>query len=248
MIATRAVTREKPDGYTLLITIPAVAALKYINKIDGEDPLAHLKPVSLFASGPTGVVVKGGTNINSIEDFKKTCEKPDAKCSWASGEPFTLLVGTALLEDLGLTDVVNVRYPGTSVAVNDIIGGRVTMVVTGLASIVPHHKSGTMKILAVSTDERQAQIPEVPTYAQAGMGAVKFVNNWYGIFAPRDTPDAVVEQISVAMREAGKDPSVVNVLSPLMIKPVGSTPKEFQAVVKQAEQDVARLSKHLQSQ
>ncbi|RYH63546.1 MAG: hypothetical protein EON54_07950 [Alcaligenaceae bacterium] len=216
--------------------------------IDGEDPLAHLKPVSLFASGPTGVVVKGGTNINSIEDFKKTCEKPDAKCSWASGEPFTLLVGTALLEDLGLTDVVNVRYPGTSVAVNDIIGGRVTMVVTGLASIVPHHKSGTMKILAVSTDERQAQIPEVPTYAQAGMGAVKFVNNWYGIFAPRDTPDAVVEQISVAMREAGKDPSVVNVLSPLMIKPVGSTPKEFQAVVKQAEQDVARLSKHLQSQ
>jgi len=245
MIATRQVMRDKPDGHSLLITIPAIAALKYINKGSGEDPLSKLRPVSMLASGPSGLVVKGNSGINNIADLKRVCGQEKANCSWASGESFTLLVGTGLLKSMGLTNVTNVRYPGTSAAVNDVIGGHVTMVVTGLAAMVPHHKSGALKILALSSDKRSEEIPDVPTYAEAGMGDVTFINNWYGIFVPQDTPDDIVEKIAADLHTASQDPAVLKVLKPLLITPVGSTPKEFAAVVKQAEIDVAAMSDQL---
>ncbi|CAM3536297.1 ABC transporter substrate-binding protein [Bordetella sputigena] len=245
MIATRQVMRAAPDGYTLLISIPAIAALKYISKSMDADPLVELRPVSMLASGPTGIVVKAGTEIQTIDDLKRACAKNAARCSWASGEPFTLLAGTGLVEKMGLKDMTNVRYAGTSAAVNDIIGGRVTMVVTGLSSVVPHHKAGTMKILALSSDKRLPEVPDVPTYAETGLGDVDFTNNWYGIFVPAKTPDALVKKIADGMHQAAQDPQVLKVLQPLLIQPVGSTPEEFAATVKRAQATVDKLSSHL---
>jgi len=248
LIATRLVMREKPDGYTMLISIPAIAALKYINKSLEADPLVELRPVSMLGSGPTGIVVKGNTEIQSIGDLKRVCSQPKANCSWASGEPFTLLAGTGLVEKMGLKDMTNVRYAGTSAAVNDIIGGHVTMVVTGLSSVLPHHKSGAMKILALSSDKRLPQVPDVPTYAEEGMGDVDFTNNWYGIFVPAKTPDDVVDKIAEGMRQAAQDPGVLKVLQPLLIQPVGGSPKEFTETVKRAQATVDKLSSHLTNQ
>jgi tripartite-type tricarboxylate transporter receptor subunit TctC len=245
IIATRQVMRAPPDGYTMLISIPAIAALKYINKSMDADPLVELRPVSMLASGPTGIVVKGGTEIQSIDDLKRVCAKTPTRCSWASGEPFTLLAGTGLVDKMGLKDMTNVRYAGTSAAVNDIIGGRVTMVVTGLSSVVPHHKSGTMKILALSSDKRLQEVPDVPTYAEVGLGDVDFTNNWYGIFVPAKTPDAIVKKMADAMHLAAKDPQVLKVLQPLLIQPVGNSPEEFVPIVKRAQATVDKLSSHL---
>ncbi|CAM3860846.1 Bug family tripartite tricarboxylate transporter substrate binding protein [Bordetella tumulicola] len=249
LIATRMVMREKPDGYTLLISIPAIAALKYINKELKDDPLVKLRPVSMLATGPTGIVAKGDTDIKTITDLKKTCSQPNAQCSWASGEPFTLLAGSGLVDKMGLNGkMTNIRYAGTSAAINDIIGGRVTMVVTGTSSVLPHHKAGTMKILAVSSAQRLPQIPDVPTYAEEGLGDVEFTNNWYGIFAPADTPDAVVKRIADAMKLAAQDPGVLKVLQPLLITPVGNTPEEFTSIVARDQKTVDKLSDRLQAQ
>lgn len=249
LIATRMVMREKPDGYTLLISIPAIAALKYINKELQDDPLVKLRPVSMLATGPTGIVVKGDTDIKTIADLKKTCSQPKAQCSWASGEPFTLLAGSGLVDKMGLNGkMTNIRYAGTSAAINDIIGGRVTMVVTGTSSVLPHHKAGTMKILAVSSAQRLPQIPDVPTYAEEGLGDVEFTNNWYGIFAPAATPDAVVKRIADAMKLAAQDPGVLKVLQPLLITPVGNTPEEFADIVARDQKTVDKLSDRLQAQ
>src|SRR3546814_10558336 len=113
------VMREQPDGYTLLISIPAIASLKYINKDLKEDPLVKLRPVSMLATGPTGIVVKGKTDIQTIDDLKKACGQPKAQCSWASGEPFTLLAGSGLVDAMGLNGkMTNIRYAGTSAAVD----------------------------------------------------------------------------------------------------------------------------------
>jgi len=248
MIATRQVIRSPADGYTLLISIPAIAALKYISKSLDTDPLKELRPVSMLASGPTGIVVKGSEDIKSIDDLKRVCGKAGAQCSWASGEPFTLLAGTGLVEKMGLKEMVNVRYAGTSAAVNDIIGGRVTMVVTGLSSVVAHHKAGTMRILALSSDARMEQVPDVPTYKESGLGDVDLIQNWYGIFVPVNTPDAVVKKIADGMKLAAQDPGVLKVLQPLLIQPVGSSPDEFGAVVKRAQSSVDALSGHLTQQ
>jgi len=242
LIGARRVINAQPDGYTLLVSIPAIAILKYINKTLEKDPLAQLSPVSILATGPTAIVVKGNTEINSIDDLKKKCSLNSANCSWASGEPFTLLAGSGLVAGMGISNMTNIRYGGTSAAVNDVIGGHVTMMVTGTSSVLVHHKAGTLKILAVSSSERIPTLPDVPTYTETGLGKVEFTNNWYGIFAPAGTPEAIKQTIADGFKKAAQDPSVLKVLTPLLLSPVGSSPAEFFEVLKRDQSTVERLS------
>jgi tripartite-type tricarboxylate transporter receptor subunit TctC len=246
LIGTRRVMKAAPDGYTLLVSIPAIAIFKHTNKDLDVDPLSQLTPVSMLASGPTAMVVKGKSEIQAIEDLRKVCAPASAKCTWASGEPFTLMAGSGLVSSLDLFDrMANVRYNGTSAAVSDVIGGHITLLVTGISSVVPHHRSGALKILAVSTAERIPDLPDVPTYSEAGMGAVEFTNNWYGIFAPAGTPDDVKQAISKGIQSAAQDPAVKKVLGPLLITPVGNTPEEFARTLKRDQQTVDRLAAKL---
>ncbi|SHH12051.1 Bug family tripartite tricarboxylate transporter substrate binding protein [Pollutimonas bauzanensis] len=228
LIATNETIRAKPDGYTLLVSIPAIAMLKYTNKSIKTDPLTQLTPVSMMATGPTAIVVKGKTDIKTVADYKRYCANEANNCSWASGEPFTLMVGTGLMSELALTGkVTNVRYAGTSAAVSDVIGGHVTSLVTGTSSVLSAHKSGDLRILAVSADKRLVELPDVPTYAEAGLGDVKFTNNWYGIFAPAGTPEPIKKKIADGFNKAANAPEVLKVLKPLLLSPVGSSPEEF---------------------
>lgn len=242
LIGARRVINAQPDGHTLLVSIPAIAILKYINKTLEKDPLTQLAPVSILATGPTAIVVKGNSGINTIDDLKKKCARSSDNCSWASGEPFTLLAGSGLVSGMGLSDMTNIRYAGTSAAVNDVIGGHVTMMVTGTSSVLTHHKAGTLKILAVSSSERIPSLPDVPTYAQTGLGNVEFTNNWYGIFAPVDTPEAIKQTISDGFKKAAQDPGVLKVLTPLLLTPVGSSPAEFSETLRRDQATVDRLS------
>lgn len=235
LIATNETIRAKPDGYTLLVSIPAIAMLKHTNKTVTVDPLTQLTPVSMMATGPTAIVVRGNTDIKTVEDYKRHCSNNASNCSWASGEPFTLMVGSGLVSSLGLEGkVTNVRYAGTSAAVSDVIGGHVTSLVTGTSSVLSAHKSGALRILAVSAGERLAELPDVPTYAEAGLGDVTFANNWYGIFAPAGTPEDIKKKIADGFHQAANAPEVLKVLQPLLLSPVGSSPEEF---AKQLAQD-----------
>lgn len=235
LIATNETIRAKPDGYTLLVSIPAIAMLKHTNSSVTVDPLTKLTPVSMMATGPTAIVVGGNAAIKTVEDYKHHCSESGSNCSWASGEPFTLMVGSGLMAAMGLDGkVTNVRYAGTSAAVSDVIGGHVTSLVTGTSSVLSSHKSGALRILAVSADQRLAELPDVPTYAEAGLGEVKFVNNWYGIFAPVGTPESIKKKIADGFHQAANAPEVLKVLKPLLLSPVGSSPEAF---AKQLEQD-----------
>lgn len=234
LIATNETIRAKPDGYTLLVSIPAIAMLKHTNKTIKIDPLKQLTPVTIMATGPTALVIKGNTDVKTVEDFKRHCSAEKSNCSWASGEPFTLMVGSGLMSTLGLSGkVTNVRYAGTSAAVSDVIGGHVTSLVTGTSSVLSSHKSGALRILAVSAGQRLAELPDVPTYAEAGLGDVKFTNNWYGIFAPAGTPEPIKKKIADGFHRAANAPEVLKVLKPLLLSPVGSTPEEFAAQLAQ---------------
>lgn len=242
LIGARRVMNAQPDGYTLFVSIPAIAILKYINKTLDKDPLDYLTPVSILATGPTAIVVKGNTGVNSIEDLKKKCTRSTENCSWASGEPFTLLAGSGLVSGMGLSNMTNIRYAGTSAAVNDVIGGHVTMMVTGTSSVLTHHKAGSMKILAVSSSQRIPELPDVPTYAESGLGKVEFTNNWYGIFAPVGTPELIKQTIADGFKKAAQDPGVLRILTPLLLTPVGSSPAAFAETLARDKATVERLA------
>jgi len=232
LIATNQVIRSAPDGYTLLVSVAAIAMLKHTNKSLTEDPLSKLAPVTMMAEGPMAFVVKGGTDIQNVSDFKNYCSSATANCSWASGDPGTLMVGTGIMSSLGLKEkATNVRYSGTAVSVSDLSGGHVTSLVTGTAAVLSPHRAGKLKILAVSSDKRIPELAEVPTFAEAGIKDAMFVTNWYGVFAPAGTPEPIREKIAAGFNKAAQSPDVLKALKPLLLNPVGNTPQEFAAQI-----------------
>lgn len=226
LIGARRVMKAAPDGHTLLISIQAILFFKHLRD-DAEDPLASLKPVSLIGEGPTALVASAQSGIKDMDQLKAVCTMPGKNCSWASGEPFTLLAGTNLLRRIGLQSLPNVRYAGTAPALNDVAGGHVTLVVSGLAPVIPHVQGGRVHVLGVASRSRLPELPDVPTYAELGLGEVEFLTTWYGIFTPKGTPDAIDKTLADDIRQALQDPDVAKAMGMLKINPVGTTPAGF---------------------
>lgn len=240
LIGARRVMKAQPDGHTLLISIQAILFFKHLRE-DGEDPLASLKPVSLIGEGPTALVASAQSGIKDMAQLRAVCTAPGSNCGWASGEPFTLLAGINLLSRLGLKSLPNVRYAGTAPALNDVAGGHVTLAVSGLAPVIPHVQGGRVNVLGIASKARLPELPQVPTYAELGLGDVEFLTTWYGIFTPKGTPDDVDQALADGIRRALHDPDVSKAMTMLKINPVGTEPSEFARRVSADSQTLGRL-------
>lgn len=241
IIGTKRVTKAAPDGHTLLVNTPALLFVKHNHKEEG-DLVAELTPVSLLAAGPSVLAASAKSGIKSIADVKAVCGKPDAKCSWGSGDLLTSMIGHSLMGKLGLQDkVVEARYKGGNAAVADLVGGHLTLLVTGTANISQQHATGSARILALAGDQRVDSLSDVPTYAEAGLGKVDSSQIWVGVFAPRGTPENVRRAIAEALKESLKDTGVVNAMNTMQMRGNGAGPSEFAEVLKTDEANVTRL-------
>jgi tripartite-type tricarboxylate transporter receptor subunit TctC len=124
----------------------------------------------------------------------------------------------------------HVPYSGTAPALNDLIAGHVDVFFDNIASSLPNHLAGTIRILAVCAEERAAQLPDVPTVAEAGVGEVK-ATAWYAVMAPGGTPDGLVARIGADVAAAVQRPEVQRRLIDQACKPVGSLPPEAAAFI-----------------
>ncbi|WBY02945.1 tripartite tricarboxylate transporter substrate binding protein [Ramlibacter tataouinensis] len=241
IIGTKRVTKAVPDGHTLLVNTPALLFVKHNHKEEG-DLVAELAPVSLLAAGPSVLAASGKSGIKSIADLKATCGKQDAKCSWGSGDLLTSMIGQSLMAKLGLQDrVVEARYKGGNAAVADLVGGHLTLLVTGTANVSQQHAAGSARILALAGDQRVDSLSDVPTYAEAGLGKVDSSQIWVGVFAPKGTPESVRRTIAEALKESLKDTGVVNAMNTMQMRGNGAGPSEFGEVLKTDEANVTRL-------
>jgi tripartite-type tricarboxylate transporter receptor subunit TctC len=240
IIGTRRVTKAAPDGYTILINTPALLFVRHNHPNEG-DIVADLAPVTVLAAGPSALSVSTKTGVTSLQELKAYCSKPDAKCSWGSGDLFLSMIGNDVMTRLGLADkVTEVRYKGANAAMNDLIGGHLTMLMAGTAIFSQQHATGSVKILGVAGESRADGLPDVPTFKEAGIGSLGSAEIWVGVFAPKNTPDDVRTTIANALKDALKDAEVQTAMRTMQMRAMGTTPAEFGAILRADEAAIAR--------
>lgn len=207
-IGTQAVTKAQADGSTLLLGDLALAVNPSLFKKLPFDPQKDLVPVALVASAPLVLVVHAQSGITSVEDLVARAKANPGTLNFASagngnpphlaGELFSLTTQTRL---------AHVPYKGVGPALNDLLGGHVTMMFTGISSTKQHIEAGAIRALAVTGSQRAVTLPGVPTMAEVGYASAD-VTSWWGLFAPAGTPSPVVTAISQAAERALKNPAL----------------------------------------
>ena len=228
LIGTQRVSRARPDGYTVVLSVPNLLVFKYMAEQGGYDAGAALTPVSLVASYPVVLIASKQSGIRTVADLQRSCKSASANCSWGSGEQFSWLAGQSILSAMGLETVItNVPYKGTGPVVNDVLGGHVTLGVGALAAPLQHYKNGTLNIVAGLGKQRDPSTPDVPTFDEAGVKGIQISEPWYGLFAPKGVPADVLAAWGKALKSIQADVSVIDSLNVVSAKPVFSSSDEF---------------------
>jgi tripartite-type tricarboxylate transporter receptor subunit TctC len=230
-IAADAVARATPDGTTLLWGVqPAMTVAPAINKV-AFDPQKDFTPISVVGTNPFVLVVNKDIPVKTVAEFIAWVKSQSKTLSYAEGSygSMTHLSMALFLKRAGL-EMTNVSYRGNAPALTDVIAGHLPTMFSNLSDALPQAQSGTIRILAVSSEARVPQLPDVPTVAELGYPGYKAVT-WNGLIAPAAAPKPVVDKIAGEMTKACKDPKFVERLTTLGADPSCITPAEFAELV-----------------
>ncbi len=240
-IATTAVVRSAPDGYTILSADIAQAVAPHILKSPGFDPLKDLKPVGITTRAMQTLAVSPNFPAKTLADLVKLAkDKPDTIKVAHPGigvPPHLTAVAFMQATDTRLSLVL---YRGIAQGLNDLVGGHVDMLFTGSALTGNLHRSGRIRILGVTGTKRLVSLPEVPTLEEGGVKLKAMQEgNWFGIAVPAGTPDGVIAKLNAAIVAAGKDAGIVDHLAKLDID-VAASPPETMGKMLREEHDYWR--------
>jgi len=207
-IGSRSVVAAAPDGRTLLIgQTGEVAINQHFMKDPGYDPDKDLVPVALAGIVPLALVVPAKAPYSTMAEFAKAL--PTAKLTFASAGAGTPgYFAGEMLKARTHADLTHIPYKGAAPALNDLIGGHVDLYFPGMPAVIPHLKSGLLKVLAVSSAKRSAIAPDVPTVAEASPLKDFDFTLWVGFFAPARTPSDVVARLNSTINAILIDPDI----------------------------------------
>jgi tripartite-type tricarboxylate transporter receptor subunit TctC len=230
-IAGEAVARATPDGYTLLWAVqPPLTIFPAMTKVP-YDSQKDFAPISVVGTNPFVLVVNKDVPVKTVPEFVAWVKSQQGKLSYAEGSAGSLthLAMALFLKRAGL-EMTNVSYRGNAPALTDVIAGHLPAMFSNLSDALPHAQSGAIRILAVSSEARMPQVPDVPTVAELGYPGYKAVT-WNGLMAPASTPKPLVDKIAGEIAKAAKDPAFVERLTKLGADPSGITPAQFAELV-----------------
>ena len=240
--ACELVAKATPDGYTLLVADVAQTAINpaLYSKLP-YDSLRDFAPVSLMGTSAQFLTANASVPADSLSELIKLVKAKPGQMRYGSGGIGSVhhLSMEALKTPLGL-DIVHVPYKGNGVAIPAMIGGEVALVFSALPAIEAHIKTGRVKLLAVNTQKRSPQAPNVPTVSE-----VTGIKNYHyppaiGVLAPAKTPKAVISRLAGAIAKAVQHPDVAKRYVSLGIEPVGNTPEQY---LVQTRADIAKYAK-----
>ncbi|VCU71884.1 Tripartite tricarboxylate transporter family receptor [Pigmentiphaga humi] len=231
-VAAQQVQMAEPDGYTLLVTNDQLSMkASFEDKIE-YDAVKGFKPISTIVRGPVVLGVGKGVPANDLGELIKLAKSKDSRLAFASCGSGTILHLTGELLNLSAdTSITHVPYRGCAPAMVDVLAGQVPVFVTVLGNAAPYVKEGKVKLLAVTSRKRLVQFPDVPTAQEAGLGEL-VAEPWFGVLAPANTPDAVVNKLAAAIKAFVADPATAAKLEDMYLAPEASTPAEFAAIIK----------------
>ena len=241
LIGTRRVIEARPDGYTLLLQVPSVVLMKYTPGMKGLDPLARLEPVTVVAQAPNAFVVSAKLPVKTLPELFEYCKTSLKPCSMGAGENIGRMNGKRLAAESGWPELIVINYRGTSAIVPDLISGNLDFAFTGITAALENHKAGTLRFVATQGLKRAAVLPDIPTTAEFGYPQYDSVS-WFGLFAPKGTPEAVLQGIVAAIREAVKDADVLRAISAAAAEPVASASAEFAAQIREEAKKMDALA------
>jgi tripartite-type tricarboxylate transporter receptor subunit TctC len=241
-IASGGVAKSAPDGHTILVvsSTHGTAAALYASLPYAE---GDLLPVVLVASTPYVFVVHPSIPVNSFAELIRLLKQNPGKYEFASSSPGTAQhLGAELVKRMAGVDMVHVPYKGTGALLPDLLAGRVPMMFENVAIMTPHIRKGSLKPLAVSSAKRTALLPEVPTVAETGMGLEGFeVLGWFAVLVPAKTPPEVVRFLNAEINRMIAKPAVVARFQELGAEPMGGTPEQAAAYIRNEENKWGRV-------
>ena len=212
-IGTAAVARSDPDGYTWLVTGPAALVNPSLYKDAGWDAMKDLKCVGLAVWTQSVAVVNQTMPAKTIGEFVELARSKPGQLNFGNpGTGSSIDLSAQKLFQAANIKLTNVGYKGQPQALVDLMTNLMHFEIVSMALALPHIKQGTIKPLAVLTHNRVADLPDVPTIAEAGYPEAAYVP-WYGIYVPAGTPDALAAKINAAVNKALENPDVQRQLS-----------------------------------
>ena len=203
-VGIQAAKDAAPDGYTILITPPPIALIPIVNK-NSSFTLKDFAPLALATSSPNTTVVKSDAPWKSIEEFIADAKKTPGQITYGSAGPGTTphFIGELVKLKTGI-DMTHVPLGSESAAATAVLGGHVNVAFLTLGTTRSHIEAGTMRALAVASNRRLKDFPNVPTTVEKGYPELN-LKIWVGFFAPAKTPPAAVQRLSAAIGDSLKD-------------------------------------------
>jgi tripartite-type tricarboxylate transporter receptor subunit TctC len=226
-IAMDAAARSAPDGYTLLLASASLAINKSLIKATPFDPEKDFTPISLVAMVPSVLLVPASLPVNSLDELVKLAKaKPDTINYGSNGVGTTQHLASVMLGLRTGASLTHVPYKGADGLMPDLVAGRIQMSFNNVASALPYLRAGTLKALAVGLPERWPSLPDVPTFAEAGLTDMD-VSSWVGLFGPAGLPAAVTGKVQAAVAASLKNPQTREKILTGGNLPVGGTSAEL---------------------
>jgi tripartite-type tricarboxylate transporter receptor subunit TctC len=236
-VAMLEVAKADPDGYTLIIGhIGTLAVNPYMYDKLPYDVDRDFTAVSLLAIVPSIFVVHESVPAKDLREFVALAKKEPGKMYYGSAGNGS--AGHLAMEYLKQTtgiDIQHVPYKGTGPNITDLIAGRTQAAAAGTPPLMPHVKSGKLRIIAVGAAKRLHSLPDIPTVAEQGYPGFE-TTQWYGINAPAKTPEAVIKRLADEAAKAARSPKVAERFAADDAEAVGSTPAEYAAFIKKEQE------------
>ena len=232
-IGAAAVFQAEPDGYTLLSAPPPPLVINRLLYPKLGYDSTQFVPMTVIGAIPNVLLVHPKVGAGSVAELIALARSNPGKLNYASqGSGTTSHLTTELFKSMaGGVQITHVPYKGTAPALADLLGGQVDMMVDNLGVSLPHVKSGKLRALAVASPRRFRTLPEVPTLAETLPGFESVA--WFGIVGPPKTPAAIAEKVAAGVAETLRNPDVLRRLSELSADPLGLSPAETAAFMKQ---------------
>ena len=223
------VARAAPDGYTFLMGTPGTQAInQFIYSKMPYDTEKAFAPVSLVARVPNVLVVHPSVPAKTLAELIAHARANPGKLNSASPGPgSTGHLSLELFNKLAGVKIQHVPYKGSGPALNDLLGGQVQMTIDNLPSALPHIQSGKLTALGVTTEQKVAVLPDVPTVGSVVRGYE--ASSWFVVMAPAGTPDPIVRRLSAEIDNLLKKPAMLERMKTLGADPVGGTPEQLAA-------------------
>ena len=237
------VTKASPDGYTLMLSGgPPHGVYSLFIKNVPFDTIRDFSPIVIFGTAPQVLVVHPSFPANSVKELVEYAKANPGKLSYGTsgiGSPHHL--GGLLLNRAAGIDLTHIAYKGGGPALTDVLGGQVPVAMLAMSTIVPHVKSGKLRLLAVLEAQRSKAMPDTPTIAETGYPGYAVPDTWLGLLGPANLPAPIIAQLNAAVLKAVGYPDVRARLETAGFEIKGNTPQEFSGVVARSQEVYSKI-------